>query len=313
MKKQFKVIGIALGIVTALLLLKNNFACVLLRNAEYGMQRIIKEQEVDHLFIGSSVFRQGIDTKVLENNGFKNSFVLSYNGNQPFVEVLELKYLLENGVEIKHLYVDLYVNTINTEPWISDDKLLMDTDYLFKQELWDILKEYNEIDIIDSVHYWVTSNNELLLTWPIYFPIVNQSFYRGGSTRHSPGMKTDKTESVVVKTEKMNEVQLVAVKEIANLAKENNIQLTYLEVPQYYTTQTSQSYIDNIQKYVDFLEAENIEYILTKTTSEMIENRAVEMIDFDTRKLSNFTDSIHCSSEGRKLFTQNFCDGYLRL
>ena len=86
------------------------------------MPALIKQEEVDHLFIGSSMFRQGLDIDALEENLDGSVYVLSYNGNQPVFMAKELEYLIDHGVKIKNLYIDFYAYTLTAVPWISDTK-----------------------------------------------------------------------------------------------------------------------------------------------------------------------------------------------
>lgn len=312
MKKQIYLLISMTCIIAALILVKNNYAHYLLGNAEFGMQKIIKQKEIDMLFIGSSVCRQGVDTIILEEQGFEDVYVLSYNGNQPFTELLELKYLLEQGVKIKNLYLDLYVNTITATPWISDNKLLLDTDYEFKKELWQELRANNNVEITDAIQFWGSSNNEILLTWPIYYPIVNSSFHKGGTLLKTEGMEEEILDDGELADEvggiANNEVQVNAIREIAKLAVDNGIKLTYLEVPQYSTEQLSKRYQEQMQNYIAVLEEENIEYILTELSAEQIGNKSCRKIYFDSYDKLLFSDNIHCSSAGRTLYTEKLCE-----
>ena len=103
--------------LAALLLigLKNEYAR-LLPVSSYGMQAAIRKGKVSHLFIGSSMFRQGLSIDVLEEELEGNVYILSYNGNQPAFMAMELAYMLEEGLEIENLYVDLYPYTAAALP-----------------------------------------------------------------------------------------------------------------------------------------------------------------------------------------------------
>lgn len=61
------------------------------------MQAVLRKGETENLFIGSSMFRQGLDIDVLEERLEGSSYILSYNGNQPALMAMELQYLLEQG------------------------------------------------------------------------------------------------------------------------------------------------------------------------------------------------------------------------
>ena len=115
-------VGRALAVILLAVLLltgiKNEYAR-LLPVSSYGMQAAIKKKSVDHLFIGSSMFRQGLSIDVLEEELAGNVYILSYNGNQPAFMAMELQYMLEEGLEVGTLYVDLYPYTAAATPWIQ--------------------------------------------------------------------------------------------------------------------------------------------------------------------------------------------------
>ena len=95
-----------------IILIKNEYSYKLLENANYGMPALIEKGKVKNLYIGSSMFRQGIDIMTLEENG-EDNYVLAYNGNQPVLEYYQLRNLIENNVQIENLYVDMYLIKIS--------------------------------------------------------------------------------------------------------------------------------------------------------------------------------------------------------
>lgn len=154
-------------LVSALLVITKNEYGYLLSGDNYGMPELIEKHEVDNLFIGSSMFRQGLDIHVLEEALGESVYILSYNGNQPVFMAEELEYLLEHGVKIKNLYIDLYAYTAAASPWISDTKMFLDTDIQFKRNTWNLMKEHNEMELKHFYEMFVTANNEYLLTYPV--------------------------------------------------------------------------------------------------------------------------------------------------
>ena len=77
---------IFLIVIVAIILLKNQYSSLLLQNASYGMPALIKRQNVENLFLGSSMFRQGIDILELNAAFPDKNYILAYNGNQPATE-----------------------------------------------------------------------------------------------------------------------------------------------------------------------------------------------------------------------------------
>ena len=99
MKRVLKTVAVAFIIALILILIKNEYARCLPAST-YGMQAAIRKERVDNLFIGSSMFRQGLDIDVLEVELPGSSYILSYNGNQPALMALELQYMLEQGLPL---------------------------------------------------------------------------------------------------------------------------------------------------------------------------------------------------------------------
>lgn len=87
--KNVKYILIALIVSLFVVLIKNIVSSRLVSGSS-GMPGVEKMGEVDNLFVGSSVFKQGLDIKELESFS-SSSFILAYNGNQPFAIYEELK------------------------------------------------------------------------------------------------------------------------------------------------------------------------------------------------------------------------------
>lgn len=177
MKKYIKCIVNVFIIGIIILIIKNEFSPMLLLSANYGMPALIKTGEVDNLYIGSSMFRQGIDIMVLDENGERN-YILAYNGNQPVLEYYQLKNLLDNNLKIENLYVDMYVYSAWAQPKISDEKMLMEFGIKDKWSLYKLISNGE-----NAKTFWqmfVTGNNELLATWIFSNKIIDGNFSRGG-------------------------------------------------------------------------------------------------------------------------------------
>lgn len=97
-KYSWSIIIVMVNIIL-IIFIKNNYAYKLMNYNNFGMPALIKKGEVTDLWLGSSAFRQGIDIKVIEEKGEKDSWILSYNGNQPVFEELQLKYLDKHHVK----------------------------------------------------------------------------------------------------------------------------------------------------------------------------------------------------------------------
>ena len=328
---MIKVLLLAIVLSMLLIIIKNNYSRYLYSKANFGMQAICSqygnnENNTDgslDIFLGSSMFRKGLDINVLEDEYSKDAYILSYNGNQPFEEYFELQYLINAGVTIDALFIDMYAYSINADPWISDDHIFVETDIAFKISL---CKELSYC--ADFGDYWtmfVASNNEELLTYPISYQVVNRTFYRGGSKLSSGGtidhsfMDDQSSYNGIVKPDKdissknLNDKQVFYLEKIVNLCKENSISVTFIETPKFITTEIDSDYKSIMYSYALLLEKLEVPYYLTYDMAVILSynnkfNYLEGIIDFDSSNAELFIDYIHLSEEGRVLYTQSLCD-----
>lgn len=287
MKKNIASIIIGLLISVFVVLFKNNFSSDLI-NQHYGMQGAIEKDNIDTLYVGSSLFKQGIDPYQISDD----SYILTYNGNQPVLIELELEYLINKGVKINNLVVDMYNGTITSEPNLSDIKLLWDGDYTFKMSLLNIIK--NNLSLSDYYSYFVTSNNDYLLTYPISNPVFNSLFYKGGKNYITNGTTKENLYELITDnySTDINYEQIAAINGIANICKDNDINLCFVETPKYETLQTDLNYKTVMEEYANILQEINIDYI------------TFDRIDFDNSNPDYYSDLIHLSSNGSVFFTK---------
>lgn len=303
MKKLLKTSIITIGICFLLLLVKNQYAYLLLTDSSYGMPALIKQHSIQNLFLGSSMFRQGLDIKTLDEN---NNYILSYNGNQPSLEFYELKYLLDHSVQIENLFVDMYVYSAWESPKISDEKLFMEVGIPEKYLLWNLIKETPGNNNFQTLwRVWVNSNNELIFTWPISSPIVNSQFYCGGSlTQPASASKEVLTQTAIpALAENMNPVQEYYLKELIHLAKQHHINLVFIETPKYETIASDVSYLSAMTQYAHLLDEENVTYIVSENTMQQCGLVHASFYLFDNTDENYYADTMHLSYTGRIAFT----------
>lgn len=281
-----------------LLFVKNNYSFMLLNNASYGSTNIINKGEINNLFIGSSMFRQGIDIKTLEDNR-EDNYILSYNGNSPYLEYYELLNLLDNNVKINNLYVDMYVYVMYQEPKISDEKMLLEFDFKQKKEI--LSKIGNGFSLLYETY--VTSNNEFIITYPINSQIVNNTFYKGGSLLMPSGESSEVLDNSYVYdlSGDMNSIQIEYLIKLIKLAKDNNINLTFIETPKYATVKNNESYLEAMEKYKDILDDLDVRYIVNSI-------EANNTYSFLNDNPEYYFDNIHLSYKGRVAFTNVLLD-----
>ena len=295
MKKILTMITAVLAAAVLLIVLKNQYGSIFSGNT-YGMPAAIEKGEIEHLFIGSSMFRQGLDIDVLEEKLEGEVYILSYNGNQPVFMAKELEYLLEHGVHIENLYIDFYAFTLTAVPWISDTKMFLDTDLGFKADAWKIMAENNEVSFSDFYEMFVTANNEQILMYPVNNAVVSSQFRNGGSLMVPAGQTKEHLDSLDLGVrDGLYESQLAGYEKIVELAKAHGINLLFIETPKYekLITDTRQgAYPELLREMTAWTQEADVQYLLA------------EEFAFDHADGSNFQDLIHLSGQGRK----NYCE-----
>ena len=288
MKKKLLTIVLAIVISLSIVLLKNNFS-QLLPNKQFGITGLKDNQTIDNLFIGSSMFKQGIDPNCISDN----DYIVAYNGNEPTNIYEELMYLLSRNIEIKNLYIDMYAWTIIRGPWIDDIKILWDTDI---RTINNIFNSFNEPSLIYTYEYYISSNNDFLLSYPISTNILNNYYLKGGNNYNSAHASKEYLDSLDLNASGYNEIspdeaQIEAIINIKELCTKNSINLCFIETPKYYREMNWDNYKIVMEQYEKILTNNNIKYILSKE------------IDFDNEDNKNFSDLLHMSSIGCKEYT----------
>lgn len=304
MKRILLTIGGALLAAFLLVILKNEYAR-LLPVSTYGMQAAIEREETENLFIGSSMFRQGLSIDVLEEDLPGSSYILSYNGNQPALMAMELAYMLEEGLEVKNLYIDLYPYTAAADPWISDTKILLDTDLDFKIQAWRLMAENSGASFSDFFEFFVTANNEQLLTYPLNNALVSSQFRNGGTLLQQEGSTREELYALGMLGSRngLHEAQMEGYGKIAALAEEYGLNLYFLETPKYERMYADPDYMELYQLCLEEVQRLKAEW----NGSGSFEVLCAEDLDFDSSDAGNFQDLIHLSSAGRTEYTQLLC------
>ncbi len=295
MKKILTTVAAVIVAVALVIVLKNQYGSIFAGNT-YGMPAIIEQGEVEHLFIGSSMFRQGLDIDALEENLDGSVYILSYNGNQPVFMAKELEYMLEHGLKIKNLYIDFYAYTLTAIPWISDTKMFLDTDLSFKMDAWKLMAENNDVGLKDFYEMFVTANNEQILMYPINNAIVSSQFRNGGSLLYMAGQTKEHLDTLDLGVrDGLFESQLAGYDKIVELAKEYDINLLFIETPKYekLLSDTREGcYSELLGEMISWADSAGAKYLLA------------EEFDFDHAEGANFQDLIHLSGQGRKTYCE---------
>lgn len=299
MKKIMKVVALTLAATLLLVVLKNEYGSIF-SGKTYGIPAALSMGEVEHLFIGSSMFRQGLDIDVLEEELEGSVYILSYNGNQPSFMAKELAYMLERGLKVKNLYVDFYAYTATASPWVSDVKMFLDTDLSFKEDAWNVLDDNNTTKMHDFYEMFVTANNEQILLFPLNDRLVSTQFRNGGSLLEPAGNSKEVLDEMDLGVrEGLHPGQIEGYEEILHLADIYDIEVLFLETPKYeklLTDTRTGGYPQLLEAMAAWAEKANAPYLLAET------------LDFDHGDGANFQDLIHLSSQGRKIYCKDLVD-----
>ena len=295
-------VGIFISI--AFLIFKNGYIYHDLETAEFGMPMLIKHRYIDNLFLGSSTFRQGLDIYQIEERMGEDSYILAYDGNQPVMEYLELKYLYENGVQIERLFIDLYPYTIAADFKVSDESIFMETDLEFKLDLYDIL--VSELDLKSICEMFIKANNEIILTWKIVFPFIENRFYKGGNIAvPSTAMGEQLADLEVPEINGANPQQLEYLSALLELAEKNQTKVIFLETPKYRSMEYANSYRSLLNEMREKVNSEGYRCLLV---TDLDIGEGNDEIYFALDHSDYYSDLVHLSATGRKEFTRCFLD-----
>lgn len=290
MKKYWKAVGAGLVLAVCFCGIKN-FIGYKFPNTSNGMQAAISQEKIDSLFLGSSLFRQGIDIVTLEQGLEGNSFVMSYNGNQPVQMREELEMLLRNEVEISNLYVDLYVYSSALRPAISDTRLIWDMDMEGKLSVFGDMVTYSEAGFSEFVDFFITSNNKYMICYPIFQMVSKNEFYKGGNMRETLGSTKEVLDSLQTPGDRVgiDETQKQALEDMIAICEKENINLCFIEIPKYQTLAEADYYI---RLHRDL-----------ETVVETAQYVSAEESGFDNTNPEYYQDLFHLSAKGRREYT----------
>ena len=293
MKKTIRTIIISFLIVFAVVMLKN-CCSYMLPNHAFGIRYIIGEGKADYLFVGSSSFRKGINMMTLEKELGDNTYALTYNGNQPMNVYIELKQMLEAGTEIGTIIYELEPGMVDRGADLSDKRLLWDIDMKSKHEIWQHLKERDDADFFMFYDYYVSSNMDYLLTYPVSYTMIAKRYYKGGNNGSdvSPAKTKKELDKLPIKEDPgIDDLQKDSLVKIIELCENNGIKLIFLEPPKYIRMYGDKNYSEKITELIDFLKEEGALVIMG------------EDMGFDNTNPDYYSDLSHMSGEGMNVFT----------
>lgn len=310
MKKVIRIVAVSVTLTILLTAVKFKLTPFLMKDAQYGLAGAKRLESIDNLFIGSSMFRKGIDLEPFTTDE-STAYNLCANGNQPWSEYLELQQLVDDGIEIRHLFVDMYSGTASSEISFSDIRLIQGAELPFVLTLFDELRDNGNGTFADLYEMIVTSNNELFYTWPISYPLRNVRYANGGATGVSQGSTKDildRLETGIPQGTSLNEVQCTRLKELCGFCKEHGIEVCFVETPKYEKMfGGTSSYPILMELYARLLADWDCKIVMAEKTVHSFRNDVPENVvtySFDHSNPEFFSDLIHMSTAGQKAFSQ---------
>ena len=309
------VFALAMLLCTMVVIVKNAYSNCLSSSIDIGLQRAVELKNIDTLYIGSSMFKQGLSPSILEKEKKDQSiFLITYNGNSPALEELEISYLIKKGCNIKRIYVDLYVYSASREPNLEDSRLLFDSDLRLKNKIWKLISS-RDASITSWWEFYVLGNNEEFILWPIYHQLVSDRYYRGGIADDgdyaSSGRTHNQLDALSVPiADGLNISQKEAIRGIVKMCRENNTELVFVETPKYSKVERDEGYYNLMCEYIELLDSCDVKSILLHNRIagslgfENCDSSHIRYYSFDNDNPGNYNDLLHLSPEGRELFTR---------
>lgn len=302
MKRILLVISTSIVVAITFVSLKYATFGFLMPKANFGMRAICKQNDIKDLYLGSSMFRQGIDSREMGDS----TYLLSYSSNRPYLEAMQLKYLLEHGAKFKRLIVDMYPYSISRKVNLADVKMLMDGDLKFTIDLFTAMYK-NGSSVSRLFEMLFLENNELFLTLPVSYKYMNDRYDRGSNTSKRHGVTKEELANKQpheVENEELNPYQAEGLEDIIRICKEHSIDLVFLETPKYKTINEDRVYEKLMKQFSAFLSERKVKMILYKKTGDkikgIVDDSLISTYDFDDGEALFYTDLYHISYEGRQ-------------
>lgn len=295
MKKTLLTLLTAFILFIAVVLLKNCYSYKI-SNKDMGIQSVISQKEVDYLFVGSSSFRKGVNMRTLESELDGSVFMLTYNGNQPMNVMIELEDIIKAGTKLGTVIYEIEPGMVDRGADLSDKRLLWDVDMSSKVKIWNYLKDREDADFFMFFDYWVSSNMDYLITYPIAHKVIAKRYYLGGNDGEdvSSGKTAKELEELPIKEDPgIDKLQGESLVNIIKLCKDNGIDLIFIEPPKYITMYSDENFKGKLDDLTALLKENDAEVYLA------------DDLGFDNTKPEYYSDLSHMSGDGMKELTSD--------
>lgn len=273
-------------------------------SGNFGVEALVERGKVSHLFIGSSMFRNGMQADDVKND---DMYLIAYDGNQPYLIYKIVSYLLKKGVKIENLYCDMYAYAAVSRPSIFDERIFLDTDLSFQLDVLEEVKTFGRGGFSTYYDALVTSNMEVIATWPISYRLINTRYDRGASLpsdERGQAAEDLLASKVDAAPSNLNERQVYYINELIRLSQKNNINLCFIETPKYRKVTEEFEYPVIMEKYAMLLNGTNM--VMDESTYNKIQaGPEIIRYPFDDDNADYFSDLLHLSGIGRGLFSKS--------
>lgn len=306
---KFSVKAFFAGVILSMLFIfaKNIYSCELSAQSGRGVYSVMKKGSLDNLYIGSSMFRQGITLY----NDDSDSFLICYNGLDPVTGSLILEYALRNGLAVRNIYFDMCAHLTTGASSISDRRLIFDSPFELKFSVWDKVIRNEEAGFFsDTWEFFAGSGNDMFILWPMYNRLTAKRFYKGGDSadtikRGLTPYEMEQRKQPEFDTGKMHGSQKEAVTRIITLCRKYNVNLIFTETPKYKDYESNEGYITLMNEYVNLLSGSGVKLIISRGTLQNVragDGKNIYAYDFPSDDTLMFQDHIHLSTEGSRKF-----------
>lgn len=265
----------------------------------YGLGGLLKEKELDILFVGSSHTRQSYDVALIEKRCNCKAYALAYSGMDPHMMDVILRYIQERtSIKIKKIIVEAYAFKIVSEPSFSDSRIYSEAPIGLKYEIIkSISRNVKGMDAYDLFNLIVNENNESLLTSPVSNPILARVSYRGGYRNKKTNLldaeKFSKLTEIVKEkvSYRENAVQISAIASIASMFPPDT--LVFIDPPMPFPVSNNNVTLKAAARFKSIVTNAGHPYIAPWENSEL------------TKIPQHFEDWNHLSHIGRGLYSED--------
>lgn len=274
-----------------------------------GLKSVLKNKPADILIIGSSHVRFSYDTKKMEELCQCTVRSVSYSFlNYPLIlPILELL-ANENKLPTKKLIIDHYSLIYFKEREFVDTRLFFESPLPLKIDILSYMFEnFKKLNFKDYFRFIVSSENEMLLNFPINNPIVDSRNYNGSyQKKHVPSMSSKRYQNLKISTKHFNFNKYSQIEEdyllaIHQFIGKQKIEYQLVETPLpigIYKTPRLQAFLNSQKNKYSQL---GIPFIDT--------NDYFEEMNLDFK---SFMDDNHLSSHGRIQFSVFFTNNLVK-